>query len=142
MKRLFSFMLILGLCGSVFANDINVRTSVQNVINTADKSATFEVAGTGNATSDSILVRGSKELCFVYDVSSSGTVDIDLYASFSTDGVNANAVGSTKIADIVATGKGVANVSTVYPLPYAHIVADGQGSNDASTETTIKVGQR
>lgn len=140
MKRVMYFLVAMALSVSAYANDINVRTSVQNMKNSADGTAVFATAGTDNATSDSLSIRGSKEVTFVYNTTSSGAVDLDLYASFSADGTND--VGSTKIADIVATGYGVANVSTVYALPYIHLVVDGQGANDASTETTIKAGQR
>ena len=93
-----------------------------------------------NETGEKIGVRASKEIAVVYNTTSDGTVDLDLLASFSADGTNF--VGSSKIADITTTGYGVANVSTVYALPWIRLVVDGQGSNDQSTQTTIKVGQK
>lgn len=141
MRKLFSFLVVLGLCVPVFADSGDLRVSVSSLRDNTTKSTTFAIAGTNDVTADSLVVKSSSSACVVYDASSSGAVDFDVYASFS-DTEDGTYVGKTKIADVTSTTAGVAQISTFYELPYLKIELDGQGSNDASTTSTIKVGRR
>jgi hypothetical protein len=109
------------------------------------------VAETANVYSRSQKIDHAKTFCLsVMAVVESGTPDVDLYLEqthidpasvASSEGIAASAgngwaqaVGASKIADIVAANTWYRFTITPLAVPYLRILCDGQGANPASTQ--------
>ena len=140
MRKVFSFLVVMMFCAVSFADDGSLRIVEKRLQSATDDTTDILVPTSTTIYTKSLPNKSSKEVSYIFTVTSDGTVDTVVTKQYKPTG--GDWVDFNIVASIVATQDTVASVDTLEAFSDNRLKLVGGATQNANTVLKIWEGRR